>query len=98
MENHYMIELDYFNPEVYESGSFEKVQDTIVSHLHNCGKLVSLSMSNDEAIVWVVLKAQAEEEIIEVINSIPVGYELSYEYYFLNHYEVIQEIGSFSLN
>jgi len=93
-----MIELDYFNPEVYESGSFEKIENIIVNHLHNCGKLVSISVSKDEAILWVVLKTISEEELIHIINSIPIGYELSYEYYFLNHYEVIQEIGSFSLN
>ena len=98
MENHYMVELDYFNPQVYESGSFEEVQNTIISYLSNSGKLVSLSMSDDEAIVWVVLKMHAEEEVIELMNSIPVGYVLSYEYYLLNHFEVIQEIGSFSLN
>jgi sialic acid synthase SpsE len=98
MENHYMVELDYFNPQVYESGSFEEVQNTIISYLSNSGKLVSLSMSDDEAVVWVVLKMNAEEEVIELMNSIPVGYVLSYEYYLLNHFEVIQEIGSFSLN
>ena len=93
-----MVELDYFNPKVYESGSFEEVQNTIISYLSNSGKLVSLSMSDDEAIVWVVLKMHTEEEVIELMNSIPVGYVLSYEYYLLNHFEVIQEIGSFSLN
>lgn len=93
-----MIEVDYFNPEVLENSRFEEVEKIIIDFLHNSGKLVSLSVSNDEAILWVVLKAYSEEEVIKTINSIPLDYDLSYDYYFLNHYEIIQEIGSFSLN
>jgi len=93
-----MIELDYFNAEVLENNRFEEIEKIIVDFLQNSGKLVSLSMSAEEAIIWVVLRAYAEEEVIKTINSISVGYDLSYEYYFLNHYEVVQEIGSFSLN
>lgn len=93
-----MIELDYFDPNVYESDNFGEKEEIIVNFLRNCGKLVSLSVSNDEALIWVVLRANSEEEVIKTINAIPVGYELSYEYYFLHHYEIIQEIGSFSLN
>jgi len=98
MEYHFMVELDYFNPEVYETGSFEKVINTILDYLRNSGKLLSLSLSPEDALIWVVLKFDSEEELIEVLDAIPLAYEISYEYYFLSHYEVIQEIGSFSLN
>ena len=98
MEQHYMIELDYFDPQVYEMNTFAEKEEIIVDYLRNCGKLVSLSVSNDDAIIWAVLKAESEEEVIKTINSIQVGYELSYEYYFLHHFEVVHEIGAFSLN
>jgi hypothetical protein len=98
MEYHFMVELDYFNPEVYEKGSFENELNIILNHLRNSGKVQSLSLSHEDAIIWVVLKLDTEEELIELLDSIPLPYEISYEYYFLNHYEVIQEISSFSLN
>ena len=98
MEYHFMVELDYFNPEIYEKGSFENEINTIISYFRNSNKLLSLSLSPEDALIWVVLKLDSEEELIELLDSVPLNYEISYEYYFLNHYEVIQEIGSFSLN
>ncbi len=98
MEQHFMVELDYFNPVVYKEDNFEEIENIILTHLRNSGKLVSIAMSIDDALMWIVIKADTEEEVIKTINTIPVGYELSYEYYFMHHYEVVHEIGAFSLN
>ncbi len=98
MEQHFMVELDYFNPIVYKENNFEEIENIILTHLRNSGKLVSIAMSIDDALMWIVIKAESEEMVIKTINAIPVDYELSYEYYFMHHYEVVQEIGAFSLN
>ena len=93
-----MIEMDFFDPKVYKENGFAEKEEIIVEYLRNSGKLVSLSISHDDALIWIVLKAESEEDVIKTINAIPVGYELSYEYYFLHHYEVVQGIAAFSLN
>jgi len=93
-----MIEMDYFDPVVYKNNAFAEKEEIIVNYLRNSGKLVSLSINHDDALMWIVLNAESEEDVIKTINDIPVGYELSYEYYFLHHYEVVQEISAFSLN
>ena len=98
MESYYMIELDYFDAEMLRDNRFNEVEEKIVNFLQNSGKLVSLSISGKEAIIWVILKAYSEEEVIKTMNSIEVGYDFSYDYYFINHYEVVQEMSSFSLN
>jgi hypothetical protein len=98
MELHYMVELDYYNPDIEEDGNLEDIENLIIAHMNSTGRLISLSLSNDEAVFWLVLRVENEDEIIEIMNSIPVDYELAYEYFQLDHYEVIQEIGSFSLN
>ena len=93
-----MVELDYFNPEIYESGSFDDVINKILTYLRNSGSLISLSMSPEDAIMWIVLKLDNEVDLIDLMDSIPLDYEISYEFYFLSHFEYVQEIGSFSLN
>jgi hypothetical protein len=98
MDLHYMVELDYFIPELEEDGKLEEIEALIISYMNTTGNLISLSLSNDEAVFWLVLRVEKEQDIIDIMNAIPVDYELAYEFFQLDHYEVIQEIGSFSLN
>lgn len=93
-----MVELDYYNPEMEDDGNLDQAESIIIAHMNNTGRLLSLSLSNEEAVFWMVLRVEKEEDIIEILNSIPLDYELNYDYFQLDHYEVIQEIGSFSLN
>jgi hypothetical protein len=93
-----MVELDYYNPEMEEDGNLDQAEGIIIAHMNSTGRLLSLSLCNEEAVFWMVLRVEKEEDIIEILNSIPLEYELNYEFFQLDHYEVIQEIGSFSLN
>ena len=93
-----MFELDYFNIELSDNESIEEVENIVMAHLSMSGKMISLSLNSEESIFWIVVRVNTEDEIIELINSIPLDFELSYEFFRLDHYEVIQEIGSFSLN
>ncbi|MGE5354719.1 MAG: hypothetical protein ACM3PT_00630 [Deltaproteobacteria bacterium] len=98
MDLHYMVELDYYIPELEEDGKLEEIENLIIAFLNTTGRLISLSLSHEEAVFWLVMRVDSEDEIVEIMNSIPVDYELSFDYFQLDHYEVIQEIGSFSLN
>jgi hypothetical protein len=98
MELHYMVELDYYVPELEENGTLEEIENVIIAYMNSTGRLVSLSLSHDEAVFWLVLRVENEEEIVDLMNLIPVEHELSFDYFQLDHYEVVQEIGSFSLN
>lgn len=98
MDNHFMVELDYFNPDVFDEGQYKIALDAIIEHISNSDKLVSLSVSQEEAIVWIILRVSSEDELINLLNSIPVDYELSYDYFRLNYHSEVREIGSFSLN
>jgi hypothetical protein len=93
-----MVELDYYVPELEENGTLEEIENVIIAYMNSTGKLVSLSLSHDEAVFWLVLRVENEEEIVDLMNLIPVEHELSFDYFQLDHYEVVQEIGSFSLN
>jgi hypothetical protein len=93
-----MVELDYYVPELEENGTLEEIENVIIAYMNSTGRLVSLSLSHDEAVFWLVLRVENEEEIVDLMNLIPVEHELSFDYFQLDHYEVVQEIGSFSLN
>ncbi len=93
MDNHFIVELDYFNPDVFDEEQYKIALDIIVEHISN-----SLSVSQEEAIVWIILRVNSEDELINLFNSIPVDYELSYDYFRLNYHTEVREIGSFSLN
>ncbi len=98
MENHFMVELDYFNPDIFDEEQYRIALEAIIEHVSISDKLISLSVSQEEGIVWVILKVGSEDELINLFNSIPVDYELSYDYFKLNYHSEVREIGSFSLN
>lgn len=98
MSYHYMVELDYYNPELDEKYKVEDIENIIIAHFSISGKMVSISLSNLESIFWIILKVDVEEEIVELMNTIPIDFELSYDFFMLDHFEVEQEISSFSLN
>ena len=98
MEDHYMVELDFFNEESFDEENLEREINTLVTYFRNSGKLVSMGLNMDLAIFWLVIKSNTEDELTELIENVPLNHEVSYDYFLLNHYEIIQEIGSFSLN
>jgi len=98
MENHYMVELDLLADESFLQGDLEVEINALINYFRNSGKMVSMGLSLDDAVMWLVLKSENEEELVELIFNIPSKHEISFDYYLLNHFEIIQEIGSFSLN
>jgi len=93
-----MVELDIFGDDALLHADVEVEINALITYFRNSGKMVSMGLSLDDGVMWLVLKSENEEELMDLIFNIPSQNEISFDYYILNHFEIIQEIGSFSLN
>ena len=98
MEKHFLIEFDFFDPEIVDYLDFEERQDRIIDLFKRTNRVVSLSVSDDEAIMWVVMKAESESELVFVLDSMEFPQHTEYEYFELNLHVSVNTFESYSLN
>ena len=70
---HYMVELDYYNPDVEEDGNLEEIENLIIAHMNSTGRLISLSLSNEEAVFWLVLRVEKEDAVSYTHLTLPTS-------------------------
>lgn len=95
----YMVEFDLPTP--YTEEFLEKIplQKMVVDELMEEGKIISYALSMDRARLWMVVNADSEFAVLDVINEFPLIQDMHYiitELMF-NHAGAIQ-VPAFSLN
>ena len=98
MEKHYLVEFDFFDPSIKDLIRFQERQDKVVNEFKKTNRIISLSVSQEEAIMWVVIKAESESELVFVLDSLNFPDFSDYEYYELNMHVTINSYESYSMN
>ena len=98
MEKHFLIEFDFFDPAIKDYVDLQERQDQIIELFKRTNRVMSLSVSDDEAIMWVVMKAESESELVFVLDSLAFPEHTEYEYFELNLHVTVNTFESYSLN
>lgn len=98
MEKHYLVEFDYFDPTIKDYVVLKERQGEIIDLFKSTKRIVSLSVSDDEGIIWVVMKASSESDLVFVLDSMEFPNNTDYEYYELNLHVSVDTYESYSLN
>jgi len=98
MEKHFLVEFDFFDPQIEDIIVFEDRQQKIINEFKKTDRVVSLSVSDNEAVMWVVLKAESESELVFTMDSLVFPENVDYEYFELNLHISINTFESYSLN
>jgi hypothetical protein len=98
MEKHFLIEFDYFDPTIKDYVVFQERQNEIIDLFKATNRIVSLSVSDDEAIMWVVIKAASESDLVFVLDTMNFPENTDYEYFELNLHVSVNTFESYSLN
>lgn len=98
MEKHFLIEFDYFDPTIKDYVVFQERQNEIIDLFKATNRIVSLSVSDDEAIMWVVMKAASESDLVFVLDTMEFPKNTDYEYFELNLHVSVNTFESYSLN
>lgn len=98
MDKHYLVEFDYFDPNIKDFAILKEKQQEIIELFKSTNRIVSLSVSDDEAIMWVVIKAGSESELVFVLDSMDFPNHTDYEYFELNLHVSVNTFESYSLN
>ena len=98
MEKHFLIELDFFDPNVKDVVVFQHRQNELIELLKSTNRVLSLSVSENEAIMWIVMKAESESELVFIMDSLQFPENAEYEYFELNLHVSINTFESYSLN
>ena len=98
MDKHFLVEFDYFDPSVRDFDVFQERQKEIIELFKNTSRIVSLSVSDDEAIMWVVMKAASESDLVFVLDTLDFPRNSEYEYFELNLHVSVNTFESYSLN
>lgn len=98
MEKHYLIEFDFFDPDIKDFTLFQERQNEIIDLFKSTNMIVSISVSDDEAIMWVVMKAASESDLVFVLDSTSFPNNTDYDYFELNLHVSVNTFESYSLN
>mgnify|MGYP000870668235 CR=1 FL=1 len=98
MEKHYIVEFDFFDPSVKNTHVFDERQNKIIDLFKSTNRVLSLSVSESEAIMWVVIRVQSESELVFLMDSLDFPDECDYDYFELNMHVSINTFESYSLN
>ncbi|HAQ37878.1 MAG TPA: hypothetical protein DCQ58_05155 [Saprospirales bacterium] len=98
MEKHFLIELDYFDPEIQEAFLYDEKLDQIIAELKTTNRVVSISISEEQAVMWIVMKASSESDLEFVLDSLKLPEVSSYDFYLLDYHVSINTYESYSLN
>ena len=98
MEKHFIIELDFFNPSIEDAYAYERKQNKIIELFKKTNRVLSISVSGDEAVMWVVMVSESEDELQSYLATMEFPDFTGYEYYELNLHVSINSFESYSLN
>lgn len=98
MEKHFIIELDFFNPSIEDGYAYERKQNQIIEIFKRTKRVLSISVSGNEAVMWVVMVAESEKELQSYLANIEFPDFTGYEFYELNLHVSINSFESYSLN
>lgn len=98
MDKHYLIEFDFFDPNIKDLLVFEERQNRIIELFKSTNRIISLSVSDDEAIMWIVMKAASESDLVFELDSMDFPENVEYEYFVLNLHVSVNTFESYSLN
>jgi len=98
MDKHFLIEFDYFDPTLKDFLDYEERQNRIIEAFKNTNRVISLSVSEEESIIWVVMKAESETELVYLMDSLSLPENTEYDYFELNMHLSISTFESYSLN
>lgn len=98
MDKHFLIEFDYFDPKVKDVIVFQERQNRIIDLFKSSDRIISLSVSDDEAIMWVVMKADSESDLVYVMDTMDFPENTDYDYFELNLHVSVNTFESYSLN
>lgn len=95
----FMVDIDL--PEVMtpEFRSLIPTQRVMVNELMNEGTILSYTLSLDRAKLWIVMVAESEEEVEEIISDFPImDYSFAAIYELMFHETITRELPRISLN
>jgi hypothetical protein len=98
MDKHYIIELDYFDPEIQEGIQYDEKVDQIIAELKQTNRVVSISISEENAVMWIVMKASSDADLDFVLDSLKLPGTCSFDFYLLDYHVTINSYESYSLN
>ena len=98
MDKHYLVEFDFFDPNIKDLLVFEERQSKIIELFKSTNRIISLSVSDDEAIMWIVMKAASESDLVFELDSMDFPENVEYEYFVLNLHVSVNTFESYSLN
>jgi len=98
MDKHYLIELDYFDPEIQEAILYDEKVDQIIAELKTTNRVISISISEEQAVMWIVMKASSDSDLDFVLDSLKFPGICSYDFYMLDYHVSINTYESYSLN
>ena len=101
MEEHtkkYMVEFEvpyYFDDNLEE---LLREQKKSISDYFVQGKIFSCTVTKDLARMWMIMLADSESELLNIIDSLPVSRFCEYDYTELMVHNTVQFIPDYSLN
>ncbi len=98
MDKHFLIELDYYDPEIQEAFAYDEKVDQIIAELKKTNRVVSISISEEQAVMWIVMKASSESDLEFALDSLKLPEVSSYDFYLLDYHVSINTYESYSLN
>jgi hypothetical protein len=99
MENiRYFVEFDIETPFTKEMAMQIPAQRKRVSSLFYEGKILSYAISAERDKLWVVFVASTEEELVRLIESLPMIVFMTYQYRELMFVQMASVIPEMSLN
>jgi hypothetical protein len=98
MDKHFLIEFDYFDPNIKDNVDLQSRQNKIIDLFKSSDRIVSLSVSDDEAIMWIVMKANSESDLVFVMDTMEFPDNIDYDYFELNLHVSVNTFESYSLN
>jgi hypothetical protein len=94
----YFVEFDINTPFTKEMAMYIPSQRKRVSTLFYEGKILSYSISAERDKLWVVFVASSEEELVSLIESLPMIIFMTYRYRALMFVQMASVIPEMSLN
>jgi len=101
MQTDYQYMVDFSLPESFTEEFMEKIphQRAKINRLFREGKIVNYALSIDNLKMWAVVNANSEEEVQELMGTLPLTKYMDSKVSMLTFYNgVEEEIPAFSLN
>lgn len=95
---HYMVDFTMDEPLSEEFFDLVSYQRVAVNRYFQEGKLVHYALCLEKSKLWMVIAAETQVEVVEIIENLPLSRFMEYEIHLLNQFDSHSVEPVFSLN